>query len=639
MAFNTQNPIPSSDPRDLFDNATTIDMIINSGEDRVPARFGQMLYTWGYFHRLVETAVVQIDGVIANATSQVNARRNSGIAEINQSVAAVDAAEAAAKADMLATAAALGDDLNNKRFSSYSAMLAAPQVRDAVVGIVDADPDPDLNGWYSWDNVTKAWVRFADQPVSETSLAEIIIQKDTKEAVFSVEDAEGYTHFLTKKDGGFGTAKAFLSTDAIRNEAFSIVDSPDGAGLSIVDAFGYHSVYIGPGEALSSSTRIQGEIDQLKSLVLSQSKGAPIPVPRKKIIAHRGTAVSGIAPENSLDAYMFSARAGYTLVETDVLKTSDSQYVIMHDDTINRTCRNAADYSVISEPVAVLSNTLADLRANYVLAADNPKHRRKIPKLGEFLAVCRDTGLHPIIELKNTSFTQADVAAIVNMAAEYLGAKGFSVTSFNLSLLDYVRTLYSDVPLYYIYSTLDDAAIDHMVAMKPACLNSEQSLYTSEIISSAHKKGVTCAAWTVGTGNFDKLNKMGLDQFATNTIAPEVSNQSFVYRNYSDADFSAYKTTGTVTNGVLTLLEGQTVTFMGRPGLTIAFGAYYVSFDYQGAGNFSGTRLSNSLSNLADDFVGYCGQAVLVNDVPTYTFTAGPGGCKIKDMRIAIANS
>lgn len=170
MANNTLNPVPSSDPRDLFDNATTIDLIINSGADRIPGRFGQMLYTWGYFHRLVETAVIQIDGVITSATSQVNARRDSGIADINQSVAAVDAAEAEAKADMLATAAAIGDDLNNKRYASYAAMNADPQTRDAVVAVVDGDQDPNLNGWYAWNNTTKAWLRFLNQPANSATV-------------------------------------------------------------------------------------------------------------------------------------------------------------------------------------------------------------------------------------------------------------------------------------------------------------------------------------------------------------------------------------------------------------------------------------------------------------------------------------
>lgn len=471
-----------------------------------------------------------------------------------------------------------------------------------------------------------------------STVLDTIRPSEGKRVVFAVGDENGYDHFVTKEDGAFGTQQVFMGARSITNDALTIVESEDGAGFSIVDPYGYHAVYIGRGEALRSPAYLQKQVEELKSVVATVGSGAAIPVPRKKIIAHRGTAVSGIAPENSLDAYMLSARAGYTIVETDVLKTADSQYVIMHDDTINRTCRNAADYSVIADSVAVLSTTLADLRANYVLAADNPKHRRKIPKLAEFLAVCRDTGLHPIIELKNTSFTQADVAAIVNMAAEYLGVKGFSVTCFNLSLLDYVRTLYADVPLYYIYSTLDEAAIDHMVAMKPACLNSEMGLYTSAIIAAAHKKGVTCAAWTVGTSNFDKLIKLGLDQFATNTIAPEAGGQSFVYRNYSDTDFAAYQTNGTAANGAVTLLEGQSITFKGRPGVTVGFGAYYVSFDYQGLGSFSGTRISDSLNNSTDDYVAYCNQAVLVNDVLTYTITAGAGGCKIKDIRIAIAN-
>lgn len=207
MAYNTHNPIPSSDPRDLFDNATTIDLIINSGADRVPGRFGQMLYTWGFFHRLVETAVVQIDGVIANATSQVNARRDSGIAEINQSVASVDAAEAAAKAEMEETAANLGDDLNNKRYSSYADMQADPQTRDAVVGVVDGDPSLELNGWYSWSVQQSAWVRFKVQPANERKvekLASKMPDRFSSDLSFCVVDADGRETWLgaNNKDGG-----------------------------------------------------------------------------------------------------------------------------------------------------------------------------------------------------------------------------------------------------------------------------------------------------------------------------------------------------------------------------------------------------------------------------------------------------
>lgn len=472
----------------------------------------------------------------------------------------------------------------------------------------------------------------------QDDLSKTIRQDDGKKAVLTVMDEYGYAQFVSREDGSFGTAMARMDRNSVSNNAFTIGPSTDGASFAVCDPHGFYSVYVKEGESLEDTSRVRKELEAAQRSLEALGTGAAIPVPRVKIIAHRGTAVSGVAPENSLDAYVFSARAGYEIVETDVLKTSDSQYVIMHDDTINRTCRNASDYSAIASPVSVIGTSLADLRANYVLAADNPKHRRKIPTLAEFLSTCRAMGLHPIIELKNTSFSQADVAAIVNMAAEYLGANGFSVTSFNLSLLDYVRTLYDEVTLYYIYSTLNQAAIDHMVEMQPACLNSEQGLYTQAIIAEAHRKGVTCAAWTVGTGNFNRLVKLGLDRFASNTIAPEISKQSFIYRNFSDVDFAAYDTSGNVANGVINLLPGQTVTFIGQAGKTVPFGAFYLSFDFMGAGTLVATRVSGSLDNQGDDYSTYSAQAILVNDMLTYTITAGTGGCRVKDIHVAIAN-
>ncbi|GEM_PF-6341246 len=213
MANNTLNPVPSSDPRDLFDNATTIDLIINSGADRIPGRFGQMLYTWGYFHRLVERAVVQIDGVIANATSQVNARRDSGISEINQSVDAVDAAEAAAKTSMQSTAAALGADLNNKHASTYEQLAAMPQTRDAVVAVVDADPDENKNGWYFWDNSNKIWVFFQNQPFGDSISINrgkaYPLKSATRDGIISVARTAVLNSFLDMKVIGARPGKLY----------------------------------------------------------------------------------------------------------------------------------------------------------------------------------------------------------------------------------------------------------------------------------------------------------------------------------------------------------------------------------------------------------------------------------------------
>lgn len=168
MAYNTNNPVPSSSPFDLFDNSENFDEGMNSTADTFRGRRGQNLYTWSFFHRMTANALAQINVTIGAAQAAVNSARDAGIEDISESVASVDAAEAAAKVQMEETAAALGDDLNNKHASTYALLEAMPQTRDAVVAVVDADPDENKNGWYYWNKATNAWVFFQNQPFGDS---------------------------------------------------------------------------------------------------------------------------------------------------------------------------------------------------------------------------------------------------------------------------------------------------------------------------------------------------------------------------------------------------------------------------------------------------------------------------------------
>lgn len=167
MRYNTNNPVEpdgSNDPRDLSDNSGVFDLLMNTGAETAKDRLNRDRYTYQSFHNLVINAKNQVGPTVTAAKAAVNAARDEGIQDIEQSVSAVDATEALAKADMLAKAAALGDDLNNKHYTNYAEMISDPQTRDAVVAVVDGDQDQNLNGWYSWNNTTKKWVRFQDQP-------------------------------------------------------------------------------------------------------------------------------------------------------------------------------------------------------------------------------------------------------------------------------------------------------------------------------------------------------------------------------------------------------------------------------------------------------------------------------------------
>ncbi len=120
------------------------------------------------------------------------------------------------------------------------------------------------------------------------------------------------------------------------------------------------------------------------------------------MFAHRGCwskneAKEFIVPENSLPAVAMAKTMGYTGIECDVHYTKDKRMVILHDATINRTMRRAADYSKIEKPIRLEDLTFEELRRDYVLESENPAWRTPIPTLEELLTECKKHGIIPML--------------------------------------------------------------------------------------------------------------------------------------------------------------------------------------------------------------------------------------------------
>ena len=138
----------------------------------------------------------------------------------------------------------------------------------------------------------------------------------------------------------------------------------------------------------------------LAALILS-SCGGNVPADLPMAVAHRGCWLKDgeefYINENCPAGVRMAARYGYPAIECDVKYTLDSVMVIMHDGTINRTMRNASDYSVIEEPVRVSDLTFDELRSKYVLASTDPSLRMPIPTLEEELNACKEYGVMPML--------------------------------------------------------------------------------------------------------------------------------------------------------------------------------------------------------------------------------------------------
>lgn len=231
MRYNTNNPVGpdgSNDPRDLNDNAGVIDLVTNSLDEVVNDRLGRPRNTVQAFHNLVIDSKAQVAPTVAAAKDAVNSTADAAIEEMQQ------------------TAATLGDDLNNKRYTTYAAMLADPQTRDGVVGIVDGDPDPNLNGWYSWDSGSSHWLRFVDQPVLGSTADRLFKAMDETELP-NVAIGFGDTHGaypLRLMDDGVTEADEIRS-DAIRALSLFFSDATEmrsrpvpGVLLAFMDSLG-----------------------------------------------------------------------------------------------------------------------------------------------------------------------------------------------------------------------------------------------------------------------------------------------------------------------------------------------------------------------------------------------------------------
>ena len=127
-----------------------------------------------------------------------------------------------------------------------------------------------------------------------------------------------------------------------------------------------------------------------------------------KVVAHRG--LSGIETENTCAAFVAAGNRSYYGIETDVHRTADGKFVVIHDDD---TSRVGLDHLVVEE------STFDTLRALQLCDKDGARGRSdlRIPTLGEYISICKKYGKVSVLELKN-SFEQADIDAIVEIIRE-----------------------------------------------------------------------------------------------------------------------------------------------------------------------------------------------------------------------------
>lgn len=188
------------------------------------------------------------------------------------------------------------------------------------------------------------------------------------------------------------------------------------------------------------------------------------------------------APENTLPAYVLAKTSGFNFVETDIQWTSDGVPVLLHDDSINRTARNA-DGSSISGTVNIRDITYAQaLEYDFGIWKSSDYAGTKIPTFTDFIALCRNLSLHPYIELK-TNITQNEAGTLLNII--YKHGMRYNVSFISASAR--LRTIKNKDPYVRLGVLWADLSVSNVLDMQSLQTGSNEvfanSVDTTELIN------------------------------------------------------------------------------------------------------------------------------------------------------------
>lgn len=164
--------------------------------------------------------------------------------------------------------------------------------------------------------------------------------------------------------------------------------------------------------------------------------------------AHRGDKRN--APENTIASARKAKENGWTGVELDCKKTADGVWVVLHDDTVDRTSDGTGSVS---------SMTLAQLKAldfGSWFSADFAGE--KIPTVEELVTYCKYAGLKVMIDTGAIS-SASDLQEIYAIVAK-CGMLDYAIfANWSASALNTLATINNELSLAYIVyrTTLNDS--------------------------------------------------------------------------------------------------------------------------------------------------------------------------------------
>ena len=206
-----------------------------------------------------------------------------------------------------------------------------------------------------------------------------------------------------------------------------------------------------------------------------------------KAIAHRG--YSAGAPENTLPAYKLARQNGFDYAECDVSFTADGVAVLLHDSTIDRTSNGTGNIADLTYEQASAYDYGAWYAEEYT--------GTPLPTFNEFLALCKDIGLRPYIELK--AGTAEQINGLVKAVKQYGLQDVATWISFSANYLALIKAADSTARLGYVVAEVTEAVITTAKGLRTGEneVFLDSASYTDAEVKLCANAGLPLEVWTV----------------------------------------------------------------------------------------------------------------------------------------------
>lgn len=226
------------------------------------------------------------------------------------------------------------------------------------------------------------------------------------------------------------------------------------------------------------------------------------------MVAHRG--LSGIELENTNAAFIAAGNRSYYGIETDVHKTADGEFVVIHDDDTNRVCE---------QHMPVEGTDFDTLRGLLLTARDGQKDRAdmKVPTLREYISTCKRYEKTAVLELKN-EFSKEEIRSILDEIVEEGYLEHVIFISFAFINLVHVRSFYPEQPVQFLTNTYADDLLQILKA-HGFDIDILYTELTAERVQKFHDYGVKVNCWTCDDKDYaEMLTAAGIDYITSNIL-------------------------------------------------------------------------------------------------------------------------